>query len=160
MLLTSVVILGYQIKLELAISDLLNHFLSHNTSFDQGFLNPKNDMWIIGKFLSQGGGGTLKFSVYIGEADFLGVKILNFRILGGFQKNYFFFRVVSFLWIFFLGSSIILSNFLGFAHFLGNLFISLNIRVAYTYINVLQGLKIQFCLRPCLITGLGEILEA
>ena len=33
------------------------------------------------------GGGTLKFSVYIGEADFFGVKILNFRILGGFQKN-------------------------------------------------------------------------
>ena len=39
-----------------------------------------------------GGGGTLKFSVYIGEADFLGVKILKF-----------FFRVVSFLWIFFWG---------------------------------------------------------
>ena len=51
-----------------------------------------------------------------------------------------------------------LSNFLGFAHFLGNLFISIKIRVAYTY--VLQGLKIQFCLRPCLMTGLGEILEA
>ena len=48
--------------------------------------------------------------------------------------------------------------FLGFAHFLGNLFISIKIRVAYTY--VLQGLKIQFCLRPCLMTGLGEILEA
>ena len=32
-------------------------------------------------------GGTLKFSVYISEADFLGVKILNFRVLGGFQKN-------------------------------------------------------------------------
>ena len=29
----------------------LNHFLSHNTSFDQGFLNAKNDMWINGKFL-------------------------------------------------------------------------------------------------------------
>ena len=46
---------------------------------------------------------------------------------------------MSFLWIFFgvmpfmnyfLGSSIILSNFLGFAHFLGNLFISIKIRVA------------------------------
>ena len=36
---------------------------------------------------AQGGGGTLKFSVYIGEADFFGVKILNFRILLGFQKN-------------------------------------------------------------------------
>ena len=59
---------------------------------------------------------------------------------------------------YFLGSSIILSNFLGFAHFLGNLFISIKIRVTYTY--VLQGLKIQFCLRPCLMTGLGEILEA
>ena len=34
-----------------------------------------------------GGGGTLKFSVYIGEADFLGVKILNFHIFEGFQKN-------------------------------------------------------------------------
>ena len=75
---------------------------------------------------------------------------------------------MSFLWIFFwghafselffFGSSIILSNFLGFAHFLGNLFISIKIRVAYTY--VLQGLKIQFCLRPCLMTGFGEILEA
>ena len=29
-------------------------------------------------------GGTLKFSVYIGEADFFGVKILNFRIFLGF----------------------------------------------------------------------------
>ena len=47
---------------------------------------------------------------------------------------------------------------LGFAHFLGNLFLYIKIRVAYTY--VLQGLKIQFCLRPCLMTGLGEILEA
>ena len=46
-------------------------------------------------------GGTLKFSVYIGEADFYGVKILNFHIFGGFQKNELFFRVVSFLWIFF-----------------------------------------------------------
>ena len=34
----------------------------------------------------RGGGGTLK-SVYIGEADFFGVKILNFRIFWGFQKN-------------------------------------------------------------------------
>ena len=34
-----------------------------------------------------GGGGTLKISVYIGEADFFGVKILNFRIFLGFQKN-------------------------------------------------------------------------
>ena len=75
---------------------------------------------------------------------------------------------MSFLWIFFwghafselifLGSSIILSNFLGFAHFLESLFISIKIRVAYT--DVLQGLKIQFCLQPCLMTGLGEILEA
>ena len=32
-------------------------------------------------------GGTLKNSVYIGEADFFGVKILNFRIFLGFQKN-------------------------------------------------------------------------
>ena len=34
-----------------------------------------------------GGGATLKFSVYIGEADFFGVKILNFHIFLGFQKN-------------------------------------------------------------------------
>ena len=67
-----------------------------------------------------------------------------------------FFGVMPFL-NYFLGSSIILINFLGFAHFLGNLFISIKIRVAYTY--VLQGLKIQFCLRPCLMSGLGEILE-
>ena len=32
-------------------------------------------------------GGTLKFSVYIGEADFFGVKILNFRFFLGFQTN-------------------------------------------------------------------------
>ena len=48
-------------------------------------------------------GGTQKFSVYIGEADFFGVKILNFRIFLGFQKNWLFFWVVSFLWIFFWG---------------------------------------------------------
>ena len=34
-----------------------------------------------------GGGVTLIFSVYISEADFFGVKILNFLIFGGFQKN-------------------------------------------------------------------------
>ena len=34
-----------------------------------------------------GGGGTLKFSVYIGEADFFGVKILNFRIFWGFSEK-------------------------------------------------------------------------
>ena len=38
-----------------------------------------------GNFSPQG--GTLKFSVYIGEADIFGVKILNFRIFLGFQKN-------------------------------------------------------------------------
>ena len=32
-------------------------------------------------------GGTLKFSVYIGEADFFGVKILNFRIFLGFSEK-------------------------------------------------------------------------
>ena len=37
------------------------------------------------------GGGTLKFSVYIGEADFFGVKILNFRIFFGvFRKTSYF----------------------------------------------------------------------
>ena len=40
-----------------------------------------------GSKFPRGGGGTLKFSVYIGEADFFGVKILNFRIFLGFQKN-------------------------------------------------------------------------
>ena len=34
-----------------------------------------------------GGGGTLKFSVYIGEADFFWVKILNFRIFWGFSEK-------------------------------------------------------------------------
>ena len=34
--------------------------------------------------------GTLKFSVYIGEADFFGVKILNFRIFGVFRKTSYF----------------------------------------------------------------------
>ena len=33
------------------------------------------------------GGGTLKFSVYIGEADFFWVKILNFHIFGGFSEK-------------------------------------------------------------------------
>ena len=45
-------------------------------------------------------GGTLKFSVYIGEADFFGVKILNFLIFGGFSEKLVTFLVVSFLWIF------------------------------------------------------------
>ena len=48
------------------------------------------------------------FTVYIGEAEFFGVKIVNFHIFGGFQKKkkkkLVIFRVVSFLWIFFLGS--------------------------------------------------------
>ena len=37
------------------------------------------------KHINPRGGGTLKFSIYIGEADFFGVKILNFRIFLGFQ---------------------------------------------------------------------------
>ena len=47
------------------------------------FLNfaPKHSLWVLAQ------GGTLKFSVYIGEADFFGVKFLNFRIFLGFQKN-------------------------------------------------------------------------
>ena len=32
-------------------------------------------------------GVTLKFSGYIGEADFFGVKILNFGIFGGIQNK-------------------------------------------------------------------------
>ena len=32
-------------------------------------------------------GGTLKNSVYIGEANFFGVKILNFRIFLGFSEK-------------------------------------------------------------------------
>ena len=43
--------------------------------------------WVMPQGGGGGGGGTLKFSVYIGEADFFGVKILNFRIFWGFQKN-------------------------------------------------------------------------
>ena len=51
-----------------------------------------------------GGGGTLKFSVYMGEAGFFGVKILNFQIFKVFRKTSYFFRVGSFLWIFFFWS--------------------------------------------------------
>ena len=65
------------------------------------------NIMVINMYIGQGqtpgggGGGTLKFSIYIGEADFIWVKILNFHILGGFQKKTsYFFRVVSFLWIF------------------------------------------------------------
>ena len=65
---------------------------------------------------------------------------------------------MSFLWIFF-GVNPFLNYFFGVIYnskqFFGVLHISW---MAYTY--VLQGLKIQFCLRPCLMTGLGEILEA
>ena len=61
---------------------------------------------------------------------------------GGHAFSDFFFF---FFFFFFLGggrgSSIMLTNFLGFAHFSRNLLISIKIRVAYTY--VLQGLKIQ-----------------
>ena len=38
-----------------------------------------------------GGGGTLIFYIYIGLADFFGVKILKFSIFLGFQKNHYFF---------------------------------------------------------------------
>ena len=48
-------------------------------------------------------GGTLIFYIYKGLADFLGVKILKFSIFLGFQKYHYFFWVVSFLRIFFLG---------------------------------------------------------
>ena len=34
-----------------------------------------------------GGGVLLIFYIYIGLADFLGVKILKFSIFGGFQKK-------------------------------------------------------------------------
>ena len=69
-----------------------------------------------------------------------------------------FFGVMPFLNYFF-GVIYNSKYFFGFCTFLGKSnFISIKIRVAYTY--VLQGLKIQFCLRPCLMTGLGEILEA
>ena len=51
-----------------------------------------------------GGGGTLIFYIYIGLADFFfWVKILKFSFLGGFQKNHYFWGVVSFLRIFFGG---------------------------------------------------------
>ena len=35
-----------------------------------------------------GGGGTPIFS-YVGSGHFLGLKILNFNILGGFQNSFF-----------------------------------------------------------------------
>ena len=38
-----------------------------------------------------GGGVLLMFYIYIGLADFWGVKILKFSIFLGFQKNHYFF---------------------------------------------------------------------
>ena len=49
------------------------------------------------------GGVLLIFYIYIGLADFFGVKNLKFSIFLGFQKKSLFFGVVSFLWIFFWG---------------------------------------------------------
>ena len=51
---------------------------------------------IFGTVFPRGGGGTLIFYIYIGLADFLGVKILKFSIFGVFQENHYFLGVVSF----------------------------------------------------------------
>ena len=59
------------------------HLTKHVYSFEDIF-----KLYIVNKERGEPRGvGTLKFSVYIGEADFFGVKILNFRIFWGFQKN-------------------------------------------------------------------------
>ena len=55
--------------------------------------------------MPRGGGGTLIFYIYIGLADFFGVKILKFSIFGGFQKNHYF-----------LGSEFFKDIFFGSAH--------------------------------------------
>ena len=49
------------------------------------------------------GRGVLFFHTFIGSGHFLGFKILNLTILGGFQKNKYFWGM-KILWIF-LGSS-------------------------------------------------------
>ena len=46
------------------------------------------------------GGGPLIFSQYVGSAHFLGFKILNFNIFGGFQKNKYFWGYEDFMDIF------------------------------------------------------------
>ena len=56
--------------------------------------------------------GTLKFSVYIGEADFFGVKILNFHIFGGFSEKL----------VIFLGSELFMNIFFGVMPFLNYVF--------------------------------------
>ena len=53
----------------------------------------------------RGGGGVLgNFHTYVGSDHFLGFKILNFNIFGGFQKNKYFSGYEDFVDIF-LGSS-------------------------------------------------------
>ena len=48
-----------------------------------------------------GGGGVLwKFYTYVGSGYFLGFKILNFNIFGGFQKNKYFLGYEDFVDIF------------------------------------------------------------
>ena len=51
-------------------------------------------------------GGTLIFSHIRWLGLFFGFKILNFNILGGFQKNEYFWGV-KILWIFFFGGGVI-----------------------------------------------------
>ena len=71
-----------------------------------------------------GGDGTLKFYVYIGEADLLGGQNFEFPYFWGFsEKIVLFFRVVIFLWIFFgvipflnYFFRVICKYFLGFLH--------------------------------------------
>ena len=52
-----------------------------------------------------GGGGTLIFSYIRRLGSFFGVKILNFNIFGGFQKNKYFWGYEDFVDIF-MGSSL------------------------------------------------------
>ena len=61
------------------------------------------DIQSVGPRGGGGGGGVLwYFHTYVGSGYYLGFKILNFNILGGFQKNEFFWGM-KILWIFFSG---------------------------------------------------------
>ena len=67
---------------QIALQTIKHPLIQTISTYQQAIQNESKFYWCA---CSQG--GTLKFSVYIGEADFFGVKILNFRNFLGFQKN-------------------------------------------------------------------------